>query len=496
MLNLIHAGSSWRGPSGSFMLGGMAAASMLVASVTSRPEPDARYSGDLRDAPAPVAAPPAPAASSLSYVRGASRAIVVGNAPPRQQAARYSPAAARYGGEADAVAAVPVRAPPDADALRQTFDGAAASLAPAASPGAFVPGARLKPLGFSDVVGGGAATGGSGGAAGRNLPADSAGLVRAPAGQDAFAAAAAATRGPEQAAAKPTGTVVSGPTWSASAAASADPGAALPGAPAGASMEGRIAGNAPAAPNAYHPQPAAYQPDSAGVHGLSGNSPAAQAKPKDSEGAALAATACRSVAQSSSDAKTTVRMSSLVTKSVTVTTSGGAASSLIGATFEWERSQHLPIDGLTTTQRLSACGLIAAEALLRFVEKKPGLDDIIAIKNLAVAHDLWTSGQGMHGAVTEHELLTYMGVKTDLVPVGGSLSSTQQKMIGYLQEGKPVIVDTPRHYFFVEGYSGGKFFVGHTGEIMRGFDSSAGPEMNISHISYAGNGISSLIVPQ
>ena len=36
-----------------------------------------------------------------------------------------------------------------------------------------------------------------------------------------------------------------------------------------------------------------------------------------------------------------------------------------------------------------------------------------------------------------------------------SLDSGEQTMIASLQEGKPVIIDTLRHYFFADGYNNG-----------------------------------------
>ncbi|MCX5789580.1 MAG: hypothetical protein NTX64_13910 [Elusimicrobia bacterium] len=177
------------------------------------------------------------------------------------------------------------------------------------------------------------------------------------------------------------------------------------------------------------------------------------------------------------------------------TTSTGKATggSLIGSTFEWVRNQGSAAPGLTTAERWSACGLIAAEALARFLSNNPDLNKVGEIRNVAVAHGLWDQNVGMHGSVAEQKMLAYIGIQVDVVWIN-SLSSAEQKMIATLQAGKPVIIGTPRHYFFAEGYSNGKFFVGHTGEVMKGFLSSAGAQMTVSQISQAGNGIVTLLI--
>ena len=177
----------------------------------------------------------------------------------------------------------------------------------------------------------------------------------------------------------------------------------------------------------------------------------------------------------------------------TTSTGKTPAGSLIGSTFEWVRYQGAAAPGLTTAERWSACGLIAAEALARFLSNNPSLNKVGEIRNVAVAHGLWDQNVGMHGSVAEQKMLAYIGIQVDVVWIN-SLSSAEQKMIATLQAGKPVIIGTPRHYFFAEGYSNGKFFVGHTGEVMKGFLSSAGTQMTVSQISQAGNGIVTLLI--
>ena len=492
----VRYASSSQGPNCAFLLAGMAAATMLVAAAGSGPAADTRYPSGLRDAPANTVTP-APAFARRLWVpqnEPATHILVARELPlpPRLPA----PPAPRIetGALTGAAAPEPVAPGFDADQLRRTFDGAAPQAV-----GAFS--ARLKPSSFSDGAAGGASASaaGSDGAGTASLKAGTGFLYRAPAGRQAFAPNAAPSQGPTHRRPDPRHPVVIGGNWKTSAAGNADGTIPPPGTTTASNPPGRAAWN-----NLQAPGTAAYQTASAyqaansslsSPHGPPGNaSQANQDTPPKTDTKSDAATG---TPQSATAASTTsgTALKTLSTKTESTDTSAtDTGSSLIGATFNWERSQHLPIDGLTTTQRLSACGLIAAEALQRFLAKKPNLDNIVPIMNLAVTHGLWASGQGMHGPAAEHQLLSDMGVKADLVYVSG-LSSIEQKIIGYLKEGKPVIVNTPRHYFFVEGYADGKFFVGHTGEIMSGFDSAAGPQMTISHINYAGNGISALIVP-
>ncbi|MCX5788237.1 MAG: hypothetical protein NTX64_06995, partial [Elusimicrobia bacterium] len=136
-------------------------------------------------------------------------------------------------------------------------------------------------------------------------------------------------------------------------------------------------------------------------------------------------------------------------------------------------------------------GLVAAEGLNRFFAKDPNLDRIAEIKNMAAANGLWDENSGMHGPPAEQALLANLGIQADVNPVG-DLNSAEQAVIQSLQRGKPVIISTLHHYFLAEGYSNGLFFVGHTGEVMRG----CGPRMTLSQISQAGNGNLTLLIPR
>ncbi|HOW89177.1 MAG TPA: hypothetical protein PL037_02765 [Elusimicrobiales bacterium] len=147
---------------------------------------------------------------------------------------------------------------------------------------------------------------------------------------------------------------------------------------------------------------------------------------------------------------------------------GVCGGSLRNSSKRWERNQA---DwNLTWDIRSAGCGLIAAEALVRFNAGAPGLDKINEIKNTAVSKNLWDQNQGMHGPgmAGEQGLMDALGFQVDIF-WGLQLSVIWQKVVASLNCGKPVIISTRSHYFFVEGYNdAGQLFVGYTGEIKTG----------------------------
>ncbi len=151
-----------------------------------------------------------------------------------------------------------------------------------------------------------------------------------------------------------------------------------------------------------------------------------------------------------------------------MTAPGVCGGSLHNSGVRWERNQgewNLPYD-----IRSAGCGLIAAEALVRFNAGVPDLDKIYEIKNTAASKNLWDQNQGMHGPgmAGEQGLLDALGIQVDIF-WDLKLSVIQQKVVESLKCGKPVIISTRSHYFFAEGYNdSGQFFVGYTGEIKTG----------------------------
>lgn len=169
-----------------------------------------------------------------------------------------------------------------------------------------------------------------------------------------------------------------------------------------------------------------------------------------------------------------------------------AGRSLIGSTFEWARDQGSNIPGLTASQRMAACGPIAAEALVRFFANAPHLDRIVEIFNYARHNDLWNGA--MRGPEAERKLLAQYNIQVDQVLWISDLASGERQVRESLERGKPVIISTNRHYFVAQGYYNGRFFVGHTGNIVAQYGGSA--QMTLSQIKSAGNGGLALLIPR
>ncbi len=168
--------------------------------------------------------------------------------------------------------------------------------------------------------------------------------------------------------------------------------------------------------------------------------------------------------------------------------------SLYGSTFRWERDQRAAwgsgIPGLTANEGQSACGLIAAEALIRHNSNNASLDKIVEIRNTAVRNGRWDQNNGMHGPGEEKALLADFGVQVGEPVWSGNLDQLIRES---LDKGKPVIISTNAHYFFVEGYNNnGNLFVGYTGETMR----CGAAQMTLGWISQCGGGGVALLIPQ
>ncbi|MBI4424022.1 MAG: hypothetical protein HY554_09865 [Elusimicrobia bacterium] len=175
---------------------------------------------------------------------------------------------------------------------------------------------------------------------------------------------------------------------------------------------------------------------------------------------------------------------------------------------DWTRAQANAIPGFSSAERLAACGLIAAEGLERYLYRDAKLDRVSEIRSIAKANGLWTL-DGMKGPASEQRLLHLMGIETGLFWLGIDLRSStleeigkrqdvqqlKQTMLNALAKGRPVIVSTLAHYYLVQGYSQGRFFVGHTGEIMSWRDPHAGAYMTLESILKDGYVANGLIIP-
>ncbi len=174
--------------------------------------------------------------------------------------------------------------------------------------------------------------------------------------------------------------------------------------------------------------------------------------------------------------------------------SRAAKGSLFGSPFKWERNQAT---APTWDLQRAGCGLIAAEALLRFFKNDPGLDKILEIRNIASQSGFWTAQDGMTDRNAERNLVERLfrdhgvNAQVDLVP--HSDFGTDTRLIREsLDRGKPVIINTSQHYFFAEGYdNNGNLFVGYTGTIKTGQT-----HMKLENISWSSGGVINFIIPR
>ncbi|MBI4348828.1 MAG: hypothetical protein HY553_18460 [Elusimicrobia bacterium] len=177
-----------------------------------------------------------------------------------------------------------------------------------------------------------------------------------------------------------------------------------------------------------------------------------------------------------------------------------APGSLLANRLDFARPQGKAeaFPGWSRGDRLSSCGLIAAEALQRVLSRNPELDRIDDIKRRAVEQRLWNASVGMYGIEAERKLIESLGM--DVVKVSlwlnarADFDELRATMVNALGKGKPVIVSTTRHYFFVQGYADGKFFVGATGEILAAYGGRAW--MTLDAIAASGATISGILIPQ
>lgn len=166
-------------------------------------------------------------------------------------------------------------------------------------------------------------------------------------------------------------------------------------------------------------------------------------------------------------------------------------TSLHGATFNWTRDQRAAwgggIPGLTTSEAKAGCGPIAAEGMVRFFKKDPNLDMIAEVFRVAKSKGYWNGA--MQGPGSEQKLLADLGIQVS-EPIW---NGTEQQIRESLDKGKPVIISTQRHYFFVGGYNNnGQLFVGYTGQTMK----CGAAQMTLSAISQCGGGSLALLIPQ
>jgi hypothetical protein len=116
---------------------------------------------------------------------------------------------------------------------------------------------------------------------------------------------------------------------------------------------------------------------------------------------------------------------------------------------------------LSSADAMAFCGPAAAMAFAATYGRNPTVDEA---KALAIKVG-WNPQQGMAGVGSEQKLLEDLGIKTQLEP-----KINWDHVATDASNGNPVIIDTPGHYFYVDGYdaSSGKFHVGTSGTDLKG----------------------------
>lgn len=116
--------------------------------------------------------------------------------------------------------------------------------------------------------------------------------------------------------------------------------------------------------------------------------------------------------------------------------------------------------GLTAEQSLAICGPAAAVAFARANGRNPTLREA---KELAEATGVWDVGAGMHGPASQVTLLEKMGVPATL-----EQGANWAAIANEVRAGRPVIVDTPQHYFTVTAaHPDGTFEFGQSAGVLK-----------------------------
>ena len=117
--------------------------------------------------------------------------------------------------------------------------------------------------------------------------------------------------------------------------------------------------------------------------------------------------------------------------------------------------------GLSSGDAMAFCGPTAAIAFAQTYGRNPSVDEA---KQLAQQVG-WNAAQGMAGVGSEVKLLQAMGVDAHATQ-GVDWSQVGRDASG----GNPVIIDTPGHYYYVDGYNAqtGQMHVGTSGTDLKG----------------------------
>src|SRR5262245_18275541 len=117
--------------------------------------------------------------------------------------------------------------------------------------------------------------------------------------------------------------------------------------------------------------------------------------------------------------------------------------------------------GLPYAEAAAICGPVAALAFAQANGRNPDLGEARRLARQVG----WTEQGGLNGVANEQRLLTSLGVSSriDAEPDFGEIAADAAS-------GNPIIVSTPVHYYYVDGYDAatGRLHVGKTGEARRG----------------------------
>lgn len=117
--------------------------------------------------------------------------------------------------------------------------------------------------------------------------------------------------------------------------------------------------------------------------------------------------------------------------------------------------------GLSTSDAYAFCGPAAAMAFASMYGRNPTAQEAKALAQKVG----WTPEQGMAGVQSEQKLLESMDIATRLED-----KINWDHVANDASNGNPVIIDTPGHYYYVDGYDAktGKYHVGKSGTALKG----------------------------
>jgi flagellum-specific peptidoglycan hydrolase FlgJ len=116
--------------------------------------------------------------------------------------------------------------------------------------------------------------------------------------------------------------------------------------------------------------------------------------------------------------------------------------------------------GLSSGDAMAACGPAAAMAFAQSFGRNPTVQEAMDLARQVG----WSAGQGMAGASSEVALLNKLGIDTHL-----SQGVNWDQVAKDASSGNPVILDTPDHYYYVDGYNAntGQYHLGTSATDLR-----------------------------